>query len=1024
MRALADGPDADAAAQAALAAWLAQTRRVPLALPYARRAAASNPSEASVLIDLSIAFDKSIVYTEALAYAERAVAAAPADPRALAQHAVALDNDLQFDAAFERAAKAYSLAPDDPFVLRALGDVLAGRADPWRALSAYQLAVRRAPKDVLGLVVLARAQARLDEMDAAFETLHQAEALAPTLINPLEAEAFLKMQLSALGEASEIITRVQRLDTIGYSTALLQGRLARMQDDNDRAIGYYMEAERKGAPGMGAAMAIGEIYVANHECDTAARQFERLLAQNPRSADVQASIGSARVCARDYAKAADSLRRAISLNPYGTAAYFDLTAVLAAQDRLDDARDAAARYLVLSSGGAYGHALASLLTDVQSSLTELLIARRSAGAGTAFDVEIAEVAFGQGIYAEAEQFARAAVKSNPTIRQSRLLLAGALVMQGKRETVREAIEILKPHVVRYPDDADARFYLGAAYYFQESWGESRVQMEAYQSLAAADKQRPDAKRYPVSRLVEELRDAYYVFDGSAVAQLTRSYGFNAAGKVSFDVGPALIDGHYARVLTATLTLSPTVTTDARQLDAAGLLLPRLVSYLPRIRPEATGGLVLVARRASGPTLTLRYDLERAKRFALGGVRLQALRDGLEVAWSVDPRKVSISEIQANATALRELPAVKGIKVVGLSPAQMVTRVLSETRPGDASAVAHERAMLELMDVITPATRLDGLDRAGAEDVAGVYFPDEKAFYVVQSPTRDAYFDIVVAHEHVHALQDAAYDLTKIQHNCPNQDACRAIKALIEGDATALMYEYADKLVPVIEYAVAESRAALAEKRTIGSRAFPDYFYGMGTFPYREGTWFVDRLKKGGGVDAVSRAFARPPASTEQVLHYEKYTANERPLDVTLPAFDGVGGGWKEIERDVAGELGLRMFLAGSIGPVAASVAADGWGGDRYALLENGKGQYALVMRTRWDTEKDADMFADLMWVATGRRAGFRETTALDVARPTVRRFESADLQISITRGSDGKTVDVIFAGGDAATLTAFEKAMQ
>ena len=49
----------------------------------------------------------------------------------------------------------------------------------------------------------------------------------------------------------------------------------------------------------------------------------------------------------------------------------------------------------------------------------------------------------------------------------------------------------------------------------------------------------------------------------------------------------------------------------------------------------------------------------------------------------------------------------------------------------------------------------------------------------------------------------------------------------------------------------------------------------------------------GGWPAVDKAFARPPATTEQVMHYDKYVANEAPVALTVPdgLADRMGTGW-------------------------------------------------------------------------------------------------------------------------------------
>lgn len=113
-------------------------------------------------------------------------------------------------------------------------------------------------------------------------------------------------------------------------------------------------------------------------------------------------------------------------------------------------------------------------------------------------------------------------------------------------------------------------------------------------------------------------------------------------------------------------------------------------------------------------------------------------------------------------------------------------------------------------------------------------------------------------------------------------------------------------------------------------------------------------------DAAEKLLANPPASTEQILHPEKYVGSEKdlPTSVALPNLASLlGGSWKEHQRSNVGEFSIRtLFETWREWGTATSVAA-GWDGDRYVYLENGN-DYAMVWKTVWDTEKDASEFGD------------------------------------------------------------------
>ena len=116
----------------------------------------------------------------------------------------------------------------------------------------------------------------------------------------------------------------------------------------------------------------------------------------------------------------------------------------------------------------------------------------------------------------------------------------------------------------------------------------------------------------------------------------------------------------------------------------------------------------------------------------------------------------------------------------------------------------------------------------------------------------------------------------------------------------------------------------------------------------------------GGWRAVDAAYARLPASTEQVLHPAKYAANEAPLEVDLPTLiDSLPPGWNEVRRDVFGEFMVSVWLERTQAFPVTTEAAAGWGGDAYALYRSEDGQGLLVMKFRWDTDRDRDEF----WMA-------------------------------------------------------------
>jgi hypothetical protein len=243
-------------------------------------------------------------------------------------------------------------------------------------------------------------------------------------------------------------------------------------------------------------------------------------------------------------------------------------------------------------------------------------------------------------------------------------------------------------------------------------------------------------------------------------------------------------------------------------------------------------------------------------------------------------------------------------------------------------------------------------------VAGLYDPIRKKLYVVSKggdvgPVEKVYY----SHEYDHALQDQTYDLEAITDGLDDQtDEALARQALVEGDAYVLMtYWLQQHLTPEELGEVVESSSDPEAQQALNR--VPPIVQAQLIFSALQGTQFVAGIQMGGGWTAVDAAFTDPPASTEQILHPEKYTDREDPVEVDLPddLASKVGAGWSVVDEDTMGEHQTAIWL-GSGAIAAATDAAAGWGGDRITLLGGPDEAWAIAWHTVWDTAEDAAEF--------------------------------------------------------------------
>jgi hypothetical protein len=270
-----------------------------------------------------------------------------------------------------------------------------------------------------------------------------------------------------------------------------------------------------------------------------------------------------------------------------------------------------------------------------------------------------------------------------------------------------------------------------------------------------------------------------------------------------------------------------------------------------------------------------------------------------------------------------------------------------------------------------------------EQVAGYYDDETKEMYVVQGDGFLGPERLTYSHEYNHALQDQNYDLENglglSDEECDkDSEHCAAVQALIEGDSSLLEMQWFTK------YATEEDYQQLLDFYDSFESPVLDNAPGVIRedllFPYTQGMVFVQALYDQGKWDAVDDAYANLPASTEQILHPERYP-DDQPLSVTLPDFSTtLGDGWREADRGVNGEWYTYLLLSQSVVSNAqldedqAKTASEGWGGDAYVVYYNDQKQTTvLVLSTEWDTRSDADEFAEAFQEYATARFGASET---------------------------------------------------
>jgi hypothetical protein len=263
----------------------------------------------------------------------------------------------------------------------------------------------------------------------------------------------------------------------------------------------------------------------------------------------------------------------------------------------------------------------------------------------------------------------------------------------------------------------------------------------------------------------------------------------------------------------------------------------------------------------------------------------------------------------------------------------------------------DETLYELLGLLPPDSDLRDINGSiFGEQVAGYYDPADGRLRIVTGAAtgNDVLSEITIAHELDHALEDQAIGFDLDRANLTD-DRGFAYKALVEGTATALMFTYLERH---FDREVALGGVLGGSFAAGSSEGIPPFIFAGLLFPYSEGQKFVTALYERGGNTWTLPNLAertRPPVSTEQIMHPQKWIDVEEPDPVTLPA---PPRGYKQLADGTFGEFQTWQW-------VKDRDAAAGWGGDRYALYEDGDREL-LVMRFVWDTPKDEQEFVDAL----------------------------------------------------------------
>jgi hypothetical protein len=280
-------------------------------------------------------------------------------------------------------------------------------------------------------------------------------------------------------------------------------------------------------------------------------------------------------------------------------------------------------------------------------------------------------------------------------------------------------------------------------------------------------------------------------------------------------------------------------------------------------------------------------------------------------------EVTGEQLQREVADVGGIPFQRHVPIAFMGRAELV-EYLREVLDSDyppAQADADER-LLQALDLLGPEVDLRTLRaRVLQDNVVGFY--DERPgrqqlFAVSEEEAFTPMNQIVLVHELRHALQDQYEPLHwQLPEEVGDFDDRRlAWMSLLEGDATLVMERFVLGRLGALGLGLPggladQSYSDMAVPGLADVPGAPPVIRDQLVMPYLVGRDLARAIEARGGAEAMREAWRRPPSSTEQVLHPDKFFNGEPPLVVT-PRRAPPGG--RLLSQGVVGELLIRTLV--------------------------------------------------------------------------------------------------------------------
>ncbi len=253
-----------------------------------------------------------------------------------------------------------------------------------------------------------------------------------------------------------------------------------------------------------------------------------------------------------------------------------------------------------------------------------------------------------------------------------------------------------------------------------------------------------------------------------------------------------------------------------------------------------------------------------------------------------------------------------------------------------------------------------------EQAAAFYDYDRKKLFITESDTSFLEKRAALVHELAHALADQSFPLGRFMHKgATSDDAATAREAVVEGQATWLMWAYVSKLgggeakvsQMVLDSMKGAATSSVSSQYPVFEKA-PLYLRESLIFPYADGLEFSNAVIEKLGKAGFSEVFQRPPVSTQQIIHPDQYLAKREPTHPRAPE-PARPRGYRKLTEGSVGELDFRILFNQYADKETAERVPPHWRGGEFRLYETKADRKPLLtFVTEWDSPEAARDFYD------------------------------------------------------------------